>query len=408
MLKNVYTVGQVNAYIKNMFAQDFMMNRISIKGEVSNCKYHTSGHIYFTLKDETGALSAVMFAGNRKGLGFPMRDGDNVIVLGSIAVYERDGKYQLYAREIIPDGAGILYQRFEALKKELEEMGMFSREYKQPIPKYIKTLGIVTAPTGAAIRDIQNITMRRNPYVQTILYPALVQGEGAVQSIINGIHALEERKVDVIIVGRGGGSMEDLWAFNEEAVARAVFECSIPVISAVGHETDTTIVDYVADLRAPTPSAAAELAVYDWRELEQTLLSLELELNRCISSKLERSEERIRQYGHRMKLLSPQNRLSEKRQMSMELEEKLELYLQQKLTGKKHELELYAGMLEGLSPLKKLSQGYSFTVNQEGKGITDVRAVEQGEQIRVHVLNGSLKAQVMETEEFSWENRKDH
>lgn len=254
MLKNVYTVGQVNAYIKNMFAQDFMMNRIYIKGEVSNCKYHTSGHIYFTLKDETGALAAVMFAGNRKGLGFQMRDGDNVIALGSIAVYERDGKYQLYAKEIIPDGAGILYQRFEALKKELEEMGMFSPEYKQPIPKYIKTLGIVTAPTGAAIRDIQNIAMRRSPYVQTILYPALVQGEGAVQSIINGIHALEQLRVDVIIVGRGGGSMEDLWAFNEEAVARAVFECSIPVISAVGHETDTTIVDYVADLRAPTPS----------------------------------------------------------------------------------------------------------------------------------------------------------
>lgn len=408
MLKNVYTVGQVNAYIKNMFAQDFMMNRIYIKGEVSNCKYHTSGHIYFTLKDETGALAAVMFAGNRKGLGFQMRDGDNVIALGSIAVYERDGKYQLYAKEIIPDGAGILYQRFEALKKELEEMGMFSPEYKQPIPKYIKTLGIVTAPTGAAIRDIQNIAMRRSPYVQTILYPALVQGEGAVQSIINGIHALEQLRVDVIIIGRGGGSMEDLWAFNEEAVARAVFECSIPVISAVGHETDTTIVDYVADLRAPTPSAAAELAVYDWRELEQTLLSMELELNRGISSKLEQNEERIRQYGQRLKLLSPQNRFNEKRQMAVELEEKLELYLRQKLTEKKHELELYAGMLEGMSPLKKMSQGYSFTVHQDGKGITDVRTVKPGEQIKVHVLNGSLTAQVMETEEFSWENRKDH
>lgn len=408
MLKNVYTVGQVNAYIKNMFAQDFMMNRIYIKGEVSNCKYHTSGHIYFTLKDETGALAAVMFAGNRKGLGFQMRDGDNVIALGSIAVYERDGKYQLYAKEIIPDGAGILYQRFEALKKELEEMGMFSPEYKQPIPKYIKTLGIVTAPTGAAIRDIQNIAMRRSPYVQTILYPALVQGEGAVQSIINGIHALEQLRVDVIIVGRGGGSMEDLWAFNEEALARAVFECSIPVISAVGHETDTTIVDYVADLRAPTPSAAAELAVYDWRELEQTLLSMELELNRGISSKLEQNEERIRQYGQRLKLLSPQNRFNEKRQMAVELEEKLELYLRQKLTEKKHELKLYAGMLEGMSPLKKMSQGYSFTVHQDGKGITDVKAVKPGEQIKVHVLNGSLTAQVMETEEFSWENRKDH
>ena len=192
MIKNVYTVGQVNSYIKNMFTQDFMMNRIYVKGEVSNCKYHTSGHIYFTLKDENGALTAVMFAGNRKGLTFPMKNGDNVIVLGSISVYERDGKYQLYAKEIILDGAGVLYQKFEALKKELEEMGMFAEEYKQPIPKYIKTLGIVTAPTGAAIRDIQNISKRRNPYVQTILYPALVQGEGAVASIVNGIHALEQ------------------------------------------------------------------------------------------------------------------------------------------------------------------------------------------------------------------------
>ena len=314
MIKNVYTVGQVNSYIKNMFTQDFMMNRIYVKGEVSNCKYHTSGHIYFTLKDESGALTAVMFAGNRKGLTFPMKNGDNVIVLGSISVYERDGKYQLYAKEIILDGAGVLYQKFEALKKELEEMGMFAEEYKQPIPKYIKTLGIVTAPTGAAIRDIQNISKRRNPYVQTILYPALVQGEGAVASIVNGIHALEQLKVDVIIVGRGGGSIEDLWAFNEEAVARAIFECSIPIISAVGHETDTTIADFVADLRAPTPSAAAELAVYDWQELAQQLLSVKMELNRGMSDKLEQTEERLKMYERQLKLLTPQNRLNDKRQ----------------------------------------------------------------------------------------------
>ena len=210
MTKNVYTVGQVNAYIKNMFTQDFMMSRIYVKGEVSNCKYHTSGHIYFTLKDETGALQAVLFAGNRKGLAFRMKDGDNVIVLGSVSVYERDGKYQLYAKEVILDGAGLLYQRFEALKQELEEMGMFAAEYKQPIPRYIRTMGIVTAPTGAAIRDIQNISRRRNPYVQVILYPAQVQGEGAAASIVNGIHALERLGVDVMIVGRGGGSIEDL------------------------------------------------------------------------------------------------------------------------------------------------------------------------------------------------------
>ena len=398
MTKNVYTVGQVNAYIKNMFTQDFMMNRIYVKGEVSNCKYHTSGHIYFTLKDETGALAAVLFAGNRKGLNFSMKNGDNVIVLGSVSVYERDGKYQLYAKEIILDGAGLLYQRFERLKQELEEMGMFAPEYKQPIPKYIRTLGIVTAPTGAAIRDIQNISRRRNPYVQTILYPALVQGEGAAASIVNGIHGLEQLGVDVIIVGRGGGSMEDLWAFNEEIVARAIFECSIPIISAVGHETDTTIADYVADLRAPTPSAAAELAVYDIRELESVLLSMQLELNRRISEKLERSEERLQQYEARLKLLSPGNQLNEKRQLAAELEDKLRMIMEQQLMQKKHELELCAGRLEGLSPVKKLSQGYSFVADEKGQGIRDVTTVKPGDLLRIHMLNGTVAAEVTEVE----------
>ena len=270
-MKNVYTVRQVNTYIKNMFTQDFILNRIYVKGEVSNCKYHTSGHIYFSLKDESGTIACVMFAGHRSGLSFRLQEGQQVIVLGSVSVYERSGQYQLYAREIILDGAGALYEKFEALKKELAEMGMFAREYKQPVPKYIHTLGVVTAPTGAAVRDIINIAGRRNPYVQIILYPAQVQGEGAAESIVRGIRALEKKKVDVMIVGRGGGSIEDLWAFNEEPVARAIFECSIPVISAVGHETDTTIADFVADLRAPTPSAAAELAVYDHREARERI-----------------------------------------------------------------------------------------------------------------------------------------
>lgn len=271
MNSRIYSVGQVNTYIKNMFSQDFMLNRISIKGEVSNCKYHTSGHIYFSLKDETGTLSCVMFAGQRKGLGFSMKNGDKVVAEGSVSVYERDGKYQLYARSITLEGAGLLYERYLALKKELEEMGMFSAEYKQPIPAYVKRVGIVTAPTGAAIQDIRNIAARRNPYVQLILYPALVQGEGAKESIVKGIETLDTCGVDVIIVGRGGGSIEDLWAFNEEEVARAIFHCQTPIISAVGHETDTTIADFVADLRAPTPSAAAELAVVDIRQVLENL-----------------------------------------------------------------------------------------------------------------------------------------
>ena len=286
-MRNVYTVRQVNAYIKNMFTQDFMLNRIYVKGEVSNCKYHTSGHIYFSLKDESGTIACIMFAGQRNGLGFRMQDGQQVIVLGSVTTYERDGKYQLYAREIILDGAGLLHERFEALKKELGEMGMFAAEYKQPIPKYAKRIGIVTAPTGAAIRDIMNISARRNPYVQLVLYPALVQGEGAAESIVKGISMLETQSVDVIIVGRGGGSIEDLWAFNEEIVARAIFHCTVPIISAVGHETDTTIADYVADLRAPTPSAAAELAVFEYREVEEAMESMKLRLKKGMFQKLQ-------------------------------------------------------------------------------------------------------------------------
>ena len=299
MMKNVYSVGQVNTYIKNMFAQDFMMQRISVKGEVSNCKYHSSGHIYFTLKDAVGTIGAIMFAGNRRGLAFPMKEGDKVIVTGSIEVYERDGKYQLYAREIALDGAGNLYLKFEALKRELEEMGMFAPEYKKPIPKYIRRLGIVTAPTGAAVQDIRNIARRRNPYVQLILYPALVQGDGAVNSIINGIHALDALGVDVIIVGRGGGSIEDLWAFNEEEVARAIFECETPVISAVGHETDTTIADYVADMRAPTPSAAAELAVFDYQAALERQQRLQAQMERCLRQRVQNAYLRLREYQTR-------------------------------------------------------------------------------------------------------------
>ncbi len=264
-MKSVYTVKQVNSYIKNMFTQDFMLNRIYVKGEVSNCKYHTSGHIYFSLKDESGTIACVMFAGSRAGLSFRLQEGQQVIVLGSVSVYERDGKYQLYAREIVRDGQGALYEKFEALKKELEEMGMFAPEYKQPIPSYVKTVGIVTASQRRGCPGYNQYCRRRNPYVQLILYPAQVQGEGAAQSIAKGIQALDKERVDVIIVGRGGGSMR-ISGLLMKNTARAIFECRTPVISAVGHETDTTITDFVADLRAPTPSAAAELAVYDYRE----------------------------------------------------------------------------------------------------------------------------------------------
>ena len=398
-MQKAYSVGQINAYIKNMFTQDFVLRRIYVKGEVSNCKYHTSGHIYFSLKDETGAIACVMFAGSRKGLGFHMENGQQVVVLGGINVYERDGRYQLYANEIILDGAGLLYEKFEALKRELEEMGMFASEYKQPIPKHVKKLGVVTAPTGAAIRDIMNISARRNPYVQLILYPALVQGEGAADSIVKGIRLLDDYGVDLLIVGRGGGSIEDLWAFNEEKVARAIFECETPVISAVGHETDTTIADFVADLRAPTPSAAAELAVEDIRQTQQQILQYQITLERLLSGQIREARSRLEQYRLKVGYLSPENQIREKRQQLLDREERLGALMEGKLTDARHRMMLYVEKLKGLSPLDKLNQGYAFAADEENKKVTSVSQVEAGSRMRVYVSDGCLITRVEEKEE---------
>lgn len=396
-MRNVYSVKQVNAYIKNMFNQDFMLNRIYVKGEVSNCKYHTSGHIYFTLKDESGTIACIMFAGQRAGLTFRMQEGQQVIVLGTITTYERDGKYQLYAKEIILDGAGLLYERFEALKKELEEMGMFAPEYKQPIPRYPKKIGIVTAPTGAAIRDIMNVAGRRNPYVQLILYPALVQGEGAKESIIEGIRMLEEKQVDVMIVGRGGGSIEDLWAFNEEEVARAVFECRVPIISAVGHETDTTIIDYVADLRAPTPSAAAELAVFEYRLLKEELEEAEHRLKKNLYRNLEQQRARIAAYQMRMRYLHPGMKLLQQKQRVTEIEEALRRRMKEKVLEARHELSIRIEKMKGLSPLQKLNHGFSYVTTPNEKALTSMEQVQAGDVVTIYVADGKIKAEVQET-----------
>lgn len=401
MKKRVYSVGQINTYIKNMFAQDFLLERLSVKGEISNCKYHSSGHIYFSLKDSSGTMAAVMFAGNRKnGLKFRMRDGDHVVVTGSVEVYERDGRYQLYAKEIELDGAGALFLRFEALKKELAEMGMFAPEYKQPIPKYIRRLGIVTAPTGAAIQDIRNISRRRNPYVQLILYPALVQGDGAAQSIVNGIHALEQLGVDTMIVGRGGGSIEDLWAFNEEIVARAIFECRIPVISAVGHETDTTIADYVADLRAPTPSAAAELAVYDLEQLLELLRMMGATLHMRMREHIRMERQRQEQLKIKMGYLSPQAVLNSKKQYTADLEEKLQQRMENRIEQLRHQIQLLAGRMEAGSPVRKLSQGFSFVTDSQGRPVTKISQVREGERIDVRTLDGTIRAEVLAANAF--------
>ena len=395
-MSNVYTVSQVNNYIKNMFTQDFMLNRISVKGEVSNCKYHRSGHIYFSLKDETGTVSCVMFAGSRRGLGFQMKDGDKVVAEGSIDVYERDGRYQLYARRITLEGAGLLYEKFLALKAELEEMGMFAPEYKQPIPAYVKKLGIVTAPTGAAVRDIQNIALRRNPFIQLILYPALVQGEGAAESIVRGIKTLDRLGLDAIIVGRGGGSIEDLWAFNRESVARAIFECRTPVISAVGHEMDTTIADFVADLRAPTPSAAAELAVADIRSILENLSAFRRRLNTGIKRRLETEKDRLLNYRTRWNYLSPENQIREKRQRLAETEDRLRRNFEEKIRAARHRLGLALERFRGLSPLAKLDQGLAYLENSQGRAVTSVGDTAPGELLTIRMRDGLIRGNVLE------------
>lgn len=395
-MASVYSVSQVNAYIKNMFLQDFALSRISVRGEVSNCKYHTSGHIYFTLKDGGSAISAVMFAGNRGGLDFKLQEGQQVVASGSVDVYERDGRYQLYARQIALDGAGDLFLRFQKLRDELEEMGMFAQEYKQPIPRYARTVGIVTASTGAAIRDIMNIARRRNPYVQLVLCPALVQGEQAKYSIAKGIETLDAMGLDVIIVGRGGGSIEDLWAFNEELVARAIFNCRTPVISAVGHETDVTIADYVADLRAPTPSAAAELAVFDYWQFEEQLRLDKERLERAMDRTLERKRFQVRDFEYRLKLRHPERQLNEKRQLLADWEDQLRLLMESRLENNRHRLALLAGRLSGLSPLDKISSGYGFVTDIQGKRLKSVTQLEVGDRFRVHLADGSVTAETVE------------
>lgn len=417
---SVYTVSQVTSYIRNMFTQDFALNRISIKGEVSNCKYHTSGHIYFTLKDGGAQIAAVMFAKQAKDLDFHLAEGQEVVVSGTVDVYERDGRYQLYAKEIKREGRGDLFLRFEKLRDELEEMGMFDGCYKQPIPKYAKKIGIVTASTGAAIRDIMNITARRNPYVQLILYPALVQGEQAKYSIVKGIKTLDALELDVLIVGRGGGSIEDLWAFNEEMVARAIFECHTPVISAVGHETDVTIADYVADLRAPTPSAAAELAVFDYKQFEEKVAACKLLLEKAAKRRVERARFRLEQCRMQLKLKNPQRNLNDRKQQLADMEEALNRRMQEALkenrrsleqqkqclnrqmTGKlekeKHRLALNVSRLEGLSPLKKLSAGYGFVQKESGEAIRSVKQAKPGDTLRVYVTDGSFETLVKEVE----------
>ncbi len=388
----IYSVAQINAYIKNMFQQDFVLSHIWIRGEVSNCKYHTSGHIYFTIKDESGTIGCVMFAGNRSGLKFLLKEGQTIIAEGCIRVYERDGKYQLYAKKITLDGIGLLYQKFEQLKQELEEMGMFAEIYKKPIPSFAQKIGIVTASTGAAIRDIAQIARRRNLYVQLILYPALVQGEGAKETIVQGIAYLDALGVDIIIVGRGGGSIEDLWAFNEECVARAIFACHTPIISAVGHEVDPTIADYAADLRAPTPSAAAELAVWDYRSYQYTLQEKRRILFQKMLGQIERSRGKLEQAKIRLLYIGPQNQILMQKQRLLDLERQLEKQIEQKIAAARHRIEVLAERLDGVSPLKRLEKGYAYVTDKKGQPFKNIKQANKGDMITIQVADGKIEA----------------
>ena len=404
-MRSEYTVTQVNAYIKNMFTQDFLLKSLTVKGEVSNCKYHSSGHIYFTLKDAGGTIACVMFRGNRErgGLKFNMKEGQQVKITGNVDVYERDGRYQLYAKEIVLDGAGALYERYEELKKKLSEMGLFAAEYKQQIPRYIHTLGVVTAPTGAAVRDIINVATRRNPHIQIVLYPAIVQGDQAAESIVQGIEALTEKQVDVIIVGRGGGSIEDLWAFNEEIVAQAIFDCPIPIISAVGHETDTTIADYVADRRAPTPSAAAELAVFEYERFLQDLQDYSYSLHRSMDRRISDLRQLETRYKENLRLLSPMGKIKDKLLRLDQYQDALQSSMDRKLIDLRHRLEIDIERLKGLSPLDRLMGGYSYAVDGDNQNIRSIKSVQKGDEMSLYVTDGVIKAEVTGTKEMKFQ-----
>lgn len=399
MDKKSFTVSSVNQYIKRLFAGDFVLRNITVKGEISNLKYHGSGHIYFTLKDEFSELSVMMFKNKRlNGLSFTLKDGMSVTVRGSIGVYINGGKYQLYADSIENSGEGELYMKFLKLKASLEDMGMFSPIYKKPIPAFPMKIGIITSATGAAIRDIIRIAKRRNPYVELILFPALVQGEYAAASIIKGLEVLDKMKLDLIILGRGGGSIEDLWPFNEESVARAIFNTETPVISAVGHESDTVISDYVADLRAATPSAAAEICVFEYRTYIENLRNIYGALEKILIEKIYDNRQKLLIYSNAISKKSPENTLIKLRERLNRYEEHLLSIMDEDLKKNRYRLNIIYSNLDGLSPLKKLSGGFSYIRDEEGRAIKSVDELSKNEIIEAEFMDGHIKAQVIEIE----------
>lgn len=396
MTSTIYTVSQMNTYIRNMFTQDYLLQKVTVKGEVSNCTYHSSGHLYFSIKDDKGVLACIMFASHRSGLSFRLEEGSGILATGSVQVYEQAGKYQLYVTSVVADGLGQLKQRYEAIRMQLLERGMFDPLYKKPIPPYVQTLGIVTAPTGAAVWDMIRVATRRNPYVQIWICPAIVQGDLAVESVIRGIKELEKRKPDVIIVGRGGGSIEDLWAFNDERLAEAVFACQVPIISAVGHETDFTIIDEVADLRAATPSVAAELAVFDIRSWEEAMKQYERRLKSGWERRLMQTKHMLEQKRMRLLHTSLDNQIKEHRRKAKDMKRRLCEAMEQATESKRHQMALYAMRLDGLSPVRKLAAGWVQVTDMQERIVRDVSQLEVNQCTTLHFVNGNAVARIVE------------
>ena len=387
-MKTIYSVFQVNTYIHNMFHEDYLLSDVSVSGEISNLKFHTSGHIYFTLKDDKSAISCAIFRQSAQKLNIALKDGDKIVASGSISNYVPSGGVTFNVTNVEYEGIGELTKKFEELKQRLKEQGLFDQEFKKPIPKFPKTIGIVTAPTGAAIRDIISVSKRRNPYISLILYPALVQGEGAKESIVKGIETLEKADVDVIIVGRGGGSLEDLWAFNEEEVAYAIFQCPIPVISAVGHEIDFTISDFTADLRAATPSAAAELAVPDIRQIIEDIEDLNKSLDNTLRRVLKNKLHKLAVYEAKLKALSPENKLNKQKLITESYNSKLDLLIKKIIKEKKAELETLSERLKGVSPLERLKAGMAYVTDSTGKRVVGVEGLLENDKIKLTMKDG--------------------
>lgn len=396
-MSKVYTVGQINGYISNLISSDYLLKNICVEGEVSNCKYHASGHIYFSLKDETGAIAAVMFRSNvKEGLGFVLENGQRVNAFGRIGVFERDGRYQMYVTSVEKNGKGNLYEEYERLKQKLYDQGLFEFDIKKPIPKYPRKIGIVTSETGAAIRDIMNIAARRNPFVQLYLYPAKVQGEGAASEIAEGIRVLDKMGLDTIIIGRGGGSIEDLWAFNEEIVAWAIYEADTPIISGTGHEIDNTIADYAADLRAPTPSAACELALPDIMSVLNSVDMLEQSITNAVYYKLQELQDRLMHYEHSIRLLNPANKLASQMQRLDICQDKIYTLIRKLYDSRLHTLQLFTARIHGASPTAKLTGGFGYIEDNTGKPVKSSLEVKQGDNIKITFHDGVCSACVTE------------